>query len=110
MKRLLAGGALLLLVTVTGCRWWGRTGEVHGVVRFRGEVLPSGTVTFVAADGQKYGAPIGAGGRDSVMGLPRGPVRIIVNSHPRAPEGLRGPNGPKEAHVKIPERYQGAES
>jgi hypothetical protein len=109
MNRSLPGMALALLLTVAGCGAPARNGEVSGVVKFRGSPLPSGTVTFVMGDGEKFGAAIGTGGEYSLMGLPRGPARVTVASHPRVPEGFQGAR-PREPHVQIPDRYREAES
>jgi hypothetical protein len=112
--RFLSVLGLLLLAAALGCA--GGPCDLTGTVRYRGRPLPSGTITFLAADGGKAYSAIGSAGRYSVRGVARGTARVAVESHPRVPEGFRKaggggpPPGPEEKAVEIPPRYAKPES
>ena len=92
------GGLLLLAVTVVGCGPANPT--VSGVVTFRGQPLPSGTVLFHVADGRVEHSALGPDGHYTIANAPLGPVRITVQSHPAAPAGLPSRGGPPPAAPK----------
>lgn len=102
---LLLTGFLLL----TGCS--PGPGRITGHVTFKGAALPSGSVTFHAADGNAYGSALAPDGTFAVEGVPPGPARVTVTSHPHVPKGLLGKDRNKAAGVEaakfvpIPERY-----
>src|SRR5438105_15842980 len=73
-----------LLPVVAGCA--PGTGGVAGQVKFKGEPLPNGRVTFVCQTGTKevFGSEI-LNGRYSISGIPAGPVKIMVETFAPAP-------------------------
>jgi hypothetical protein len=94
---------------VTGCG--ARPGRLTGRVTYQGAALPSGSVLVHAADGNVYAAALAADGTFAVDGVPPGPARVTVRSHPRIPPALLGPDRNKPAgreaarFVRIPARY-----
>jgi hypothetical protein len=52
--------------------------EVSGTVRYRGELLTSGDVLVVDADGMPHPSPISREGSYAAQGVPVGPVRFAV--------------------------------
>jgi hypothetical protein len=112
-------GLLLLSLAMVGCE--SPRASVSGIVTFKGQPLPSGTVLLHGADGRVEHALITEDGRFTITNAPLGTVRITVQSHPAVPTGLptRGGKPPaaptelappaKEKHdnrsVPIPPRY-----
>ena len=111
-------------LTVVGCS--GGKGEVSGRIKFKGEPLPSGRVTFACQAGDKEVLSTEIlNGSYTVSGIPVGPVKILVETFPppslttRPPTKIPGgipPNikgmpepgtrpPPPEKHVAIPLRY-----
>jgi hypothetical protein len=68
---------------------------VSGTVRYKGEVLSSGPITwtvfFVSPDGQKVPGVVGKDGKYEARNVPRGPVKIAVVGESRVPPGLMAP-------------------
>jgi hypothetical protein len=116
-------GGVLLLLALPALRCGSRKGEVSGKVFFKGQVVPSGSITFLAEDGRNYFGVISETDHSyTIRGVPPGKVRIAVKSHPRVPEGLNPPwankapgtppkarNEPAERVVKVPRKYESAE-
>jgi hypothetical protein len=76
MRRAIRTAAILVaLATVTGC---GSQGEVSGTVKYNGQLMNKGTVTFQGRDGKTYASPIGSDGRYAIKGIPTGPAKIGV--------------------------------
>ncbi len=87
---------MLLLLAVAGC---GQKGQVSGQVKYKGNALPSGIVTFFDSNDRKVGdAMIGPDGSYSVT-LPAGPVKIAVTTPPATLKSM-----PKEQAKGIAER------
>lgn len=96
-------------------------GEVSGVVKFKGEPLPSGRVTFHPED--KAGAPasglIKEDGSYTISKCPVGPVAITVETFRRGGEaqvpkglGIQPPSGAEGGggkYVAIPPKYSSPE-
>jgi hypothetical protein len=112
-----------LALALAGCG--GGKGEVSGQVKFKGEPLPNGRVTFVCQAGTKevFGSEI-LNGRYTVSGIPAGLVKITVETFPPAPaktlptkipggippniKGMPPPGSPPpppEKYVALPPRY-----
>ena len=87
--RRLAAWVLLVVLLSSGCAPTPPVGQVTGKVRFRGGVLPTGTVTFLCADSRSVSARIATDGTYRMDGVAAGPARISVISHPRVPPGFR---------------------
>jgi hypothetical protein len=61
------------------------TAELTGQVRLEGRPLSRGTVTAFTADGRIFPALIDRSGHYQITGLPVGPVRLAVSTHPPIP-------------------------
>jgi hypothetical protein len=104
-------------------------GDVSGQVKFKGEPLPSGRVTFVCQAGAKevFSGEI-LKGTYTISGIPVGPVKIMVETFQPAPattlptkipggippniKGMPAPGAPPPApgkYVAIPSRYGNVE-
>jgi hypothetical protein len=108
----LVGLFAFALLSVSGCG--GGTGEISGTVRFQGQPLSSGFVTFtIASDpGNRFSATIGADGTYRIAACPSGSARIAVKAV--VPRGGQSPPG-KEKHTgdgppAIPARYANPET
>ena len=114
-----------LVLAAAGCG--AGKGEVSGQVKFKGEPLTSGRVTFVCQAGAKevLSSEI-VNGTYTISGVPVGPVKIMVETFPppTAPppvkipggippkiKGLPEPGAPPAhgRHVAIPPRYSNLE-
>jgi hypothetical protein len=96
---LLVSGAIC--VACAGCAASSDTGDISGVVKFRGEALPAGTITFI---NDRNGARVGIiqpDGSYSVTGMPTGSARITVIAPLPLPK--RGKAASKV--VPIPTKY-----
>jgi hypothetical protein len=106
--RLLLGLAVLLALTLSGC---GGTGEVSGIVRFKGKPLPTGRITFTSqADRNATAfAWIGQDGSYKVSKCPAGRVNITVQTAvPHSGhkyQGTKPGSGAGPTTVTIPARY-----
>lgn len=65
-----------LLMTAAGCG--SKTASVTGVVRYRNQTLPTGTVTFFNADKQIVGSAAIKDGKYAMDNLPIGSVAVSV--------------------------------
>ncbi len=109
----LSAGVFLVVLAIGGCT--GNSSDqatVTGRVLYDNEPLPSGTVTFLFADGTKKGTSIGSDGSYRMTEIGPGPVRIGVLSKARVPPGLQVPGAPggntgppPEPVVQIPSAY-----
>lgn len=118
---------VFLALAVVGCG--GGKGDVSGQVKFKGEPLPSGRVTFVCQAGAKevFSSEI-LNGWYNISGIPVGPVKISVETFQPAPattlptkipggippgiKGMPAPGAPPPApgkYVAIPPRYGNVE-
>jgi hypothetical protein len=75
-RRLYCAGLLLMLFGIVGCG----TGNMSGVVKYKGQPVVTGTVTVVGRDKFPRQGVIGEDGSYKVTGIPAGPVQISVNS------------------------------
>jgi hypothetical protein len=112
-------GLLLVTLAVVGCGQG--TTSVSGIVMFKDQPLPSGTVLFHGPDGRIQHSLISEDGSYAMVDAPLGQVRITVQSHPAAPAGLPSRGGkppatptelappakakPNDRAVRIPPRY-----
>ena len=92
---------IVLLVACAGCVGTG-TGDVTGVVTYRGKPLPAGTISFYDATRGVWSSAIGPDGSYSVAGIPTGTARIAVVT-PMAISMPGAPPPPKS--VPIPAKY-----
>jgi len=78
--------ALLAAVSATGCG--GGKGSVSGTVKFKGEPLPGGQVTFASEAGDKpvVNSGISADGKYKVESLPAGSAQVGVKTIPPPPK------------------------
>ncbi len=112
MKRLFVVLAAGLFVPLSGCG--GGVANVSGEVKFEGQPLQNGRVTFVCSGGNRpsLSADIKEG-RYEIANVPAGPVEVIVETFNRRADPV--PGGPPPApvpkdykYVKIPARYSNA--
>ncbi|HEV3444125.1 MAG TPA: hypothetical protein VG099_05740 [Gemmataceae bacterium] len=87
---------LLLLLPVFGCtNSHPGVGQVSGTVKFKGQPLTSGAITwsiiFVTEDGQTTGDVVGKDGKYTVNEVATGRAKIAIVGLPRVPPGLVGP-------------------
>ncbi len=109
-SRLVAAFVLLdLLSLLAGCgRGWG---QVSGTVRYKGQALPNGTITFYDEANQPVSSPIDADGKYAVDKVAAGKVKITVT----APMPIYLPGDPKRFEKppanmpNLPARYADAE-
>jgi len=81
-----------LLLALVGCGRGG--GTVSGKVTFNGQPVPSGTVTFVSADGHAFPTIIQEDGSYVVEHVATGPATItVVTPPPPAPPPRSTPKG-----------------
>ncbi|MDY3557367.1 carboxypeptidase-like regulatory domain-containing protein [Gemmata sp. JC717] len=83
--------ALLTCLLLVGCGSSGpKKYRVTGTVKYKGEPLKTGTITFRSIDGQHNGAGTIAGGSydiPEVSGLPAGKYQVTISSpDPKAPQ------------------------
>ncbi len=103
----LVGGLILL---PGGCGFFDNSGTISGTVRYNGEPLSEGSVSFVSEKGQVATGPIDKSGRYVVSGVPMGSAKVTVQvvSSEQPPMSFGG--APKSEKVKaagpkIPMRY-----
>jgi hypothetical protein len=112
-SRILVGLALLASLAAAGCGS-SRKSSISGEVKYNGQPLPSGTVTFLGQDGEKKvaGADI-VDGKYKIASFPRGVVKVTVVTLPPS-QGGSPPNGQAiptpggarvGAYMAIPKRY-----
>jgi hypothetical protein len=79
-------------------------GIVTGEVRFDGQPLGSGTVTFVTAAGERSTslAPDGT----YQLAVPPGPATILFFNHPAVPPGLQDEPWNEPPLPPVPQRYE----
>src|SRR6516225_5859202 len=114
--------ALLTTLALTGCD--GRGTNVTGTIRYRGQPLTSGTVSFFCENGEIHSSLLSEEGSYQLPRLPPGSARVAVVSHPRIPQGLQTNQGPpspaplisakgripQKPQMRVPERYGRPES
>lgn len=104
----LAGG---LFVLPGGCGFFENSGTISGTVRYKGQPLSEGSVSFVNKDGQVATGTIDQSGRYVVSHVPLGPAKVtvqVVNTQGPPPVSFAGvPNQAQEKATgpRIPSRY-----
>jgi hypothetical protein len=93
----------------------GLIGDLSGSVTYKEHKLSYGTVVFYSLEGRKNDSALARGlivnGEYHVDRVPVGPVKIVIVSHPRVPEGMANPpgngkpNSPRQEYVPIPGKY-----
>ncbi len=115
-------GLLVGVLAVSGCG--SKTGTVTGTVRYRNQMLTTGTVSFYCEKGEIVSALIAKDGTYRLAKVPKGLTRVAVVSHPAVPYGLQvnqvpaafAPPSAPTARVPlkpstfIPERYNRPDS
>ncbi|MFO0841224.1 MAG: carboxypeptidase-like regulatory domain-containing protein [Gemmataceae bacterium] len=102
--------------------------QIRGVVKYKGEPLPGGNITFHSADKGSYSGPIEKGGTYSIQDVPEGEMAVTVETESVNPNlKVKNPGGkkgdklheermayegksgrgkmPPEAYRQIPEKY-----
>src|SRR5260370_33718202 len=95
-SRLARAFPLLLILAVLGCtNSHPGVGQVSGTVKFKGQPLTSGAITwsviFVTEDGQTTGDVGGEDGKYTVSEVATGRAKVAVVGLPRVPPGLFDP-------------------
>jgi hypothetical protein len=104
----LAGGLFLL---PSGCGYFDNTGTVSGTVRYNGQALTEGSVSFVGDKGQVATGTIDKAGRYAVSQVPIGSAKVTVSVvGADGPPPMSFSAAPKSAQAaatgpKIPIRY-----
>lgn len=103
----LAGGLFLL---PSGCDIFENAGTVTGTVRYKGQLLSGGSVSFVGDNGQAATGTIDSSGRYVVSHVPVGSAKVTVQvvsaddppmSFVPTPKSMQG----KATGPKVPLRY-----
>jgi hypothetical protein len=117
LSRLAAMGVVLSLVAASGCG--GGTGEVSGVVKYKGQPLDGGQITFKGG-GKLIGVDLKPDGTFTATGVPTGTVKVAVSSldgekmvehFRKASASGRGesktppPKGEASQYSKVPQKY-----
>jgi hypothetical protein len=84
----------------------GGTGDVSGVVKYRGQPLPSGTISFFDETRGVFSSAIDSEGKYSITGIPTGTARISIMTP--MPISMPGAPPPPKS-VAIPPKYNDAE-
>jgi hypothetical protein len=111
LASILTGGLLLLL---DGCGFIDNTGTVSGTVRYKGQPLSEGSVSFVSEKGQVATGTIDSSGHYTVSHIPPGPAKVtvqVVSAEGPPPMSFLGtpkPTQGKATGPKIPLRYSTA--
>jgi hypothetical protein len=103
---------LSLLLALTGCGG-PRTAEVSGKVMYKGELVPTGKIAFIAEDGRMDWSSI-SNGEYTMSRAPVGPVRVtveggtlqIIQGPPmmrKVPEGMMQMKGDKPGPIDLPD-------
>ena len=71
---------LALACAISGCSHGPPAGTVTGTVRYKGEIVPAGKVTFFGPSNQAASAPINPDGTYTPTDVPLGSVKVIVNT------------------------------
>ncbi|HUR53461.1 MAG TPA: hypothetical protein VMZ71_04995 [Gemmataceae bacterium] len=113
--RLAAMGVVLALGAASGCG--GGTGNVSGVVKFKGQPLGGGQVQFKGGNNPPVGVDLKPDGTFRVAGVPTGTVKVAVsyvdprvmehykNLSGASREGKAPPKGSVSQFDKIPPKY-----
>jgi hypothetical protein len=119
VARLAAMCVVLSTVAMSGCG--GGTGDVSGVVKFKGQPLEGGQISFKGGKGKLVGFDINPDGTFLATGVPTGKVKVAVSSldgekmvehFRKASAAGRGeskappPKGdPSKMYTKLPPKY-----
>ncbi len=92
------GSLLLLAILTAGCSRG--TGNISGTVKFNGEPLPAGTITFYDQDNGTSSDAIKPDGTYSVKKVPTGPVKVAIAVP--LPIPMVGPGGGEPLTLPVP--------
>jgi hypothetical protein len=103
----LAGG---LCLCPSGCGFFENSGSVSGTVRYKGQPLSEGSVSFINDKGQVVTSPIDQSGRYALAHVPVGSVKVTVQAvsdegPPMSFAGVPKPVPRKTQGPKVPLRY-----
>jgi hypothetical protein len=104
LRSMLFVTVLVATLTSDGCSGDPPTGILTGEVSFDGQLLRSGSINFVDAQGRVTSTGISPEGKYRVSKVPCGMVRIAVFSDPHVPEKMR-PLGKSDQPIVLPARY-----
>jgi hypothetical protein len=105
-SRLLLLLALSATVTTFGC---GNNATITGTVKYKGNPLKGGNVSFIHSDGTTVGSPIAEDGTYTITKMRAGDVKITVETSTLKPRGGRqGGASQVPAGKEAPGGYMGA--
>jgi len=90
MSRLNVKTVTFLLLLIVGCGQ--PRSRVYGIVRYQGKPLTGGTIIFLASDNRTYPVKIQEDGSYQIAALPRGRIRVSIQS-----AGLRPSSRPQSS-------------
>jgi hypothetical protein len=79
----------LFLIVVSGCKTSSSPARVSGTVTYKGETVPTGSVTFHTEQGAIFSYPL-VDGTYSGSDLPTGEMVVTVETESANPEGTKG--------------------
>jgi hypothetical protein len=91
------------LLALPGCAGRASTGNISGVVKYKGEPVTAGTVSFFAETNAVCSGQIDRDGNYTVIGVPTGNAKITVQT-PRADIRMPGGESPPKT-ISIPTKY-----
>jgi hypothetical protein len=104
-QKLLACLCLSAGLALAGCTGGGR-GDISGVVKYKGEPLPGGTILFYGQPKGQWSGEIKEDGSYTVTGVPTGTAKIAII--PAVNVNLGG-GAPQVKAVTIPPKYSDPE-
>jgi hypothetical protein len=104
MRWLKLGAAAMVFLVIGGCGQ--PRSRVHGIVRYQGKPLISGTIVFLAPDNQAYPVKIQSDGSYQIASVPRGHVLVGIQAERPRPTsrpqpGSKAADGFAKAEVKL---------
>ena len=97
---------LAVAAAAAGCGSGAGPATVTGTVRYQGEPVPGGAITFRGPDGASMRGPIRSDGTYRLTDVPPGALAVAVD--PTPPRRLRGSAGVKS--VTVPVKYLAPET
>jgi hypothetical protein len=102
---------VIVASSITGCAG---KGDISGEVKFKGELLPFGRITFVSEGASKQVVTgVIKDGAYSVAGVPAGPAKVKIETFkplpadktPKESDLPKGLSASPPKHVEIPSKY-----
>lgn len=137
MRRLILTTVFAVPVVLAGCtKNPNAPAQISGVVKYKGQPLPAGTIVFHDAEGKAYSASIQQDGKYELTDIPTGDMKVTVDTEDFNPAKVQPTYGGQRAskmgmssmpappgatprptqedkkaqYVKIPDKYRDANS